>query len=469
MLTTAVIGAGPAGLLFSLIGKLSMGETWEVQLFDKRESYIRTHRLRMDPEPYLAIQKALNAPRFDALISFLAEHHFSPEANRLEAKLTELLAGLGIRRIVREITTIKDLRADTIVGADSVHSTVRELVRGNISPVKHTHERLARLRVTGADLPARLSVVDQFRLSKVLGSVVDYRLNANGFAEIDLFLSEGEHAIALGLGATPKEPVEITLKSVDRVRAPLLHAIVAHLAHGERRLVLHSAFQLEHAVMPRLSFEADGRRVFLLGDAGVSLPFFRGMACLGWCAHALARAHASRNFDAYDQEVAGIVRREVAVVRARAQAIRGLRELIRISALLPFPIQSWWLSAARDPTPDQVAPSTYFNMLIAASAGALMLLGLISPWLALISLPVQVGGGVAYRWTLDLEPGPHRYLRRVWEVQIAAIAVVGVTCAVVGWMSLWALVWWWIVGAAFAAGIYSFEWFVARRFRHARL
>lgn len=61
MLATAVIGAGPAGLLFSLIGKLSMGEAWELQLFDKRESYVRTHRLRMDPELYLAIQKALDA------------------------------------------------------------------------------------------------------------------------------------------------------------------------------------------------------------------------------------------------------------------------------------------------------------------------------------------------------------------------------------------------------------------------
>ena len=469
MLSTAVIGAGPAGLLFSLIGKISMGETWELQLFDKRETYLRTHRLRMAPEPYLAIQKALDDPHFDALIAFLHEHHFSPEANLLEAKMTDLLAELGVRRIVREITTIKDIRADTIVGADSVHSTVRELVRGHLVPEKHTHERLARVRVTGTDLPTRLNVVDQYRLSKVLGSFVDYRLNANGFAEIDLFLSEEEHAIAQALGASPKEPVEITATSFDKLKAPLLHAIVEHLDRGDRRLVLHSTFQLEHAVMPRVSFEADGKRVFLLGDAGVSLPFFRGMACLGWCAHALARAHASRKFDEYDREVAGIVRREVAVVRARAQVIRGLRELMRISSLLPFPIQSWWLSAARDPVPDQVSPSTYFNMLIASSAAGLMMLGLVSPWLALFSLPLQIGGGVAYRWTLDLEPGPHRYLRRIWEVQIAAIASVGVTLALLGRMSSWAMIWWWILGAAFVVGMYTFEWFVARRLWRAQL
>jgi 2-polyprenyl-6-methoxyphenol hydroxylase-like FAD-dependent oxidoreductase len=469
VLATAVIGAGPAGLLFSLIGRITMGDTWQLQLFDKRDTYVRTHRLRMAPEPYLAIQRALNAPRFDALIAFLHEHDFSPEVNLLEAKLTDLLAGLGVRRIVREITTIRDLRVDTIVGADSVHSTVRELVRGDVPLEKRTHERLARLRVTGADLPPRLGVVDQYRLSKVLGSFVDYRLNANGFAEIDLFLSEEEHAIAQALGASPKEPVELTARTFERKKAPFMRALVEHLEGRGLRLVLHSTFLLEHAVMPRVSFESEGRKVFLLGDAAASLPFFRGMACLGGCAHALARAHASRNFDEYDREVAGIVRLEVAVVRSRAQIIRGLRELIRISSLLPFPIQSWWLSAALDPLPDRVSPGVHFNLLIAATAAGLMMLGLISPWLALLSLPVQIGGGVAYRWTLDLEPGPHRYLRRLWEVQIAAIAALGVTRSLLGRMSGWAMVWWWILGAAFVVGIYGFEWFVARRLRHADL
>lgn len=467
MLTTAVVGAGPAGLLFSLIGKIWMGDAWNLQLFDKRDTYLRTHRLRMAPEPYLAIQSALDAPPFDALMAFLQEHHFSPEVNLLEARMSALLADLGVRKIVREVSSIEELRADTIVGADSVHSTVRELVRGNLPMERRTHERLARLRVTGTDLPARLNVVDQYRLSKVLGSFVDYRLNANGFAEIDLFLSPEEHAIAHGLGASPRDPVEITPETFSRLRAPLLRAIVEQLDHGDRRIVLHSTFELEHAVMPRLSFEVQGRRVFLLGDAGVSLPFFRGMACLGWCALALARAHASREFDEYDREAAAIVRREVAVVRARAQVIRGLRELMRISAMLPFPIQSWWLSAARDPVPDKASPGFYFNLAIATSAAGLMMLGLISPWLALLSLPMQIGGGVAYRWTLDLEPGPHRYLRRIWEVQIAVLAVSGMALGLLGRTRAWAMVWWWILGAAFVVGIYTFEWFVARRLRHA--
>lgn len=466
---TAVIGAGPAGLLFSLIGKILLGEGWALQLFDKRESYVRTHRLRMAPEPYRAIQRDLGHPVFDELMAFLEEEDFSPEVNRLEAKLTELLARLGVAKVVRDITRLEELEADTIVGADSVHSTVRELVRGDVRADAHTHERVARLRVTGPDLPPRLGILDQFRLSKVLGSVVDYRVNRNGFAELDLFLTREEHALVHALGATPRSPVPITSAALGRLEAPLVRAIVAHLERGDRQIVLHSTFQLEHAVMPRVSFVAGGRRVFLLGDAAASLPFFRGMACLASCAHALARAHAAGDFETYDREVAAIVAREVRIVRSRAQVVRGLRELIRVSSLLPFPIQSWWLSAAREPEPDRLSSGAAFNLAVATATTALALLGLIAPWLALLSLPAQVGGGVAYRWTMELEPGPHRTLRRIWEVAIATIAAIGVPLALAGRAHWLAIGWWWILGLAFVAGMYVFERLVARPLRGADL
>jgi 2-polyprenyl-6-methoxyphenol hydroxylase-like FAD-dependent oxidoreductase len=468
-LTTAVIGAGPAGLLFSLLGKIVMGEGWTVRLYDKRESYARTHRLRLAPEVYAAIQQDLHDPRFDRLMDFCAEHRFSPEINALEATLTELVGELGVVKTVREITSLDDLAADTIVGADSVHSTVRELVRGHVRPTGHTHERVARLRVTGDDLPARLSVLDQFRLSKVLGSLVDYRLNRNGFAELDLFLADDEHALVRRLGASPKQPVPITARDVGKLEGPMLRAVVAQMERGGRRVEVYSTFELEHVVMPRVSFECAGRRVFLLGDAAVSLPFFRGMACLAACAHSLARAHASGHFEAYEREVAEIVRREVTIVRARAQFVRGLRELVRVSSLLPFPIQSWWVSAARDPEPDHASPSAAFNLLVAAFAGLLASAGLLRPWISLLAFPAQAAGGIVYRWTLRLEPGPHRYVRRIWEIEMA-ILFVGILVLVATKRASFALaIAWWILGAAFAVGIYLFEWLVGRRLARANV
>lgn len=463
MLKTAIIGAGPAGLLFALIGKILMAERWDVQLYDKRESYVRTHRLRIAPEPYLAIQRALNDARFDPLIDFLQGHEFAPEVNLLEAKLSELLGAVGVRKIQRDVTTLDDLNVDTIVAADSVHSRVRALVASDVAPTTHTHQRVARLRVTGPDLPGRLGVIDRFRLSKVLGSVVDYRLNHNGFAELDLFLSPAEFRLLGALGASPKAPLPLDAARIDPVRAPLLHAIVAHLETGGRAIVLHSTFELAHSIMPRRAFRHAKKRVFLLGDAGVSLPFFRGMACLASCAHALARAHANQQFDAYERDVEAIVKREVGIVNARAQLIRTVRELTRISALLPFPLQTWWLSAAREPEPDRVSSGTVFNLLAALAAATLALVALVTPWLAPLAVVAQSLGGLAYRWTLTLEPGPHRYLRRVWELQVFAVAAVGITLAATQRTGLWGLLWWWLLGLAFAGGMYAFERLVARR------
>jgi 2-polyprenyl-6-methoxyphenol hydroxylase-like FAD-dependent oxidoreductase len=463
VLKTAVIGAGPAGLLFTLIGKLLMGGRWAVQLYDKRESYARTHRLRMAPAPYLAIQRELNDARFDALITFLKQHDFAPEVNLLEAELSGLLASLGVRKVQRDVTTLDDLAVDTIVAADSVHSRVRALVARGVEPRTQTHQRVGRLRVTGRDLPAHLGVIDRFRLSKVLGSVVDYRLNHNGFAELDLFLSPAEFRLLGALGASPKAPRPLTSARIDAVNAPLLHAIVAHLESLDREIALHSTFELAHSIMPQRAFRHADKRVFLVGDAAVSLPFFRGMACLASCAHALARAHATQHFDGYERDVDAVVEREVAIVSARAQLIRVVRELTRISALLPFPLQSWWLSAAREPKPDRLAAGTGFNLLAALTAGALALAALVVPWLAPVALLAQSLGGVAYRWTLTLEPGPHRYLRRVWELQIFAIAAIGVALAASRRAALWSGLWWWLLGLAFALGIYGFEHVVARR------
>jgi hypothetical protein len=248
----------------------------------------------------------------------------------------------------------------------------------------------------------------------------------------------------------------------------MLRSVVAYLERGGRRVVVSSTFELEHVVMPRVSFEATGRPVFLLGDAAISLPFFRGMACLASCAHALARAHASGHLDEYDRDVAEIVRREVAIVRARAQFIRGLRELVRVSSLLPFPIQSWWLSAARDPEPDRASPSAGFNLLVAIVAGLLAAAGLLRPGLALLAFPVQAAGGIVYRWTLRLEPGPHRYVRRIWEAQMAILLVVALGLVATRRGNALVPLAWWMLGAAFAAGIYLFEWLVGRRLATAK-
>ncbi len=558
-LATAVIGAGPAGLLFCLIGRvLHPGADWDLALYDKRAEYNRTHRLRIAPAPYRAIQRDLNDPRFDALMAFLEENSFSPAVNLLEAHLAGALADLGVSRRVLEARDLADLplsgRRRTIVGADSVHSTVRGLLGGTTQGA--THQTVARLRITGPGLPAALGVVDRYRLSKLLGSVLDYRLNPNGWAEVDLFLTPGEHAAAGGLGARPAAPVLLQARTLDRVRAPLLRRIVEHLGRGfgagPCEVALTSTFRLEHAVAPRRSWARPDADVFLVGDAAVSLPFFRGMACLAQCAHALARVHADlladppprdpmflqadrplviggrplpgrilgvtpttwrgapadvvlhqwlwrygvhvlrRTSDGhasvyrlawisaraaaadfrdqaeparrYDTEVDAIVRAELAIVRARSRLLGGVREFVRVSALLPFPIQDWFLSVP-EPAPAPPAPITpglAMNAGVALVAAALALAGL-----PLAAMAAQAVGGVVYHAAIVFEAGPRSAVRRVWALQIAALMLVGLGGAVSGRPPLAFA--WLLMSATFVAGLYAFEALAARWLRSAEL
>jgi 2-polyprenyl-6-methoxyphenol hydroxylase-like FAD-dependent oxidoreductase len=522
--TTVVIGAGPAGLLFAALAHILLARaaekgTWALRVYDKRASYVRTHRLRIARAAYLQVQRKVRDPRFDGLVRFLTEHDFAPEVNALEQRLLDLLAEVGGTREVLAIgdregeTSLSELRARlaadgllgpetrlTIVAADSVHSSIREAVRGRVMPERHTHEQLARIRVVGPELPRKLGAVSQARLSRVLGSIVDYRLNRNGFAEVDLFLSPPEFAAVSQLHASPKEPVALTSRKLDRLRAPLFSEIAAYLERTEagqpREILLQSTFRLEHAVMPTLTFDSSelGATVFLVGDAGISLPFQRGMSCLLSCAHSLAVVHAALAVTGpagqpeimarYDAEAAIIKEREIRIVRNRARLVRTLREIVRLSAILPFPIQSWWLRApGKRKVGHHLSLWFFVNLAVALAVVVLSLTWLRSVGqgrtdlarLAFSSLPVQFFGGVVYVAALAFEGRRRRLVRLIWELQLSGLFLAGLGVWLerlrathhvrLGITPFWSLV----LAAAFVLGVYAFERFVARWFSWAGL
>jgi len=582
-LATAVVGAGPAGLLFALVGRLLAErralpvDRWALGLFDKREQYARTHRLRMDPRPYRELQRALDDPRYDRLLEFLDQRGFSPGVNALEEHLVGTLAELGVRKeilcfggasgeidlraLVARLEAPRDARL-TVVGADSVHSTVRETVFAETSSVRGRHEHVVRLRIRGPALPERLGAVQQYKLAKLLTSILDYRRNAGGFGEVDLFLPHTEHAAVASFGATPKQPIALVGARLRQLRAPLFLRIVEALARGfgdgPCEVELQSTFVLEHIVAPRRVRVHDDPRVdvFLVGDAAVSLPFFRGMACLGSCVHALARAHcdllatltraspphdllgsprplvlggrplpgrivqsvptwvdgrpaqavlhrwlgrwgmhllvaegsgwhavhrrapvrravAERELAAwidpvkrYDREVEAIARAELRIVRARGAIIRGARELVRASALVPLPVGGWWLSM--DPAAgerDAVSPGLLVNVVLAMMAAVLASfgafgVGALAQVAAIAALVVQLAGGVAYRVTRAVEHAPGRWVRNVWQLQLATMFAIGVAAVMMPTLDgsggrFTALVAWGMLVVALIVGVYA--------------
>lgn len=506
----AVVGAGPAGLLFCAAFRLLQARAGQAPtplvLIDKRTRYERTHRLRIAAAPWRALGAAVADARFDALLAWLAERRFTPAVSELEERLSALVADLGVRRTVAAIgtgdgeLTLEALRRRliddgelgegdvlSIVGADSVNSAVRQAVAGDTAHDGHIHQRVVRLRIDGPGLPEHLGALEQFRLSKLADSLLDYRRHPDGYAEVDLFLVEREHPWVASLGAHPREPIPVDDARLGALRhAPLFARIVGRLREGFGagvcRVAVTSTFRLEHRAIARVVFDGPGGFVFLVGDAAVSLPFFRGMACLAACAHALARTHvalaaavaagdAARPIAAgYDAEVAAIRAAELRIVEARGRLIGMLREVVRVSAMLPFPIQTW-LSARPEPAAGRPTAGFWVNLAVAAPAAILALAAPVLDafvwpplgWLWLLAVPLQALGGVTYYAARVLEPGPDLWVRRVWRGQIAALLVGGVVVAAVNSMALGrpaqlhATISWWVLGIVFAVGMITFE------------
>lgn len=496
-LATAVVGAGPAGLLFCMIGRILEPdpERWHISLFDKRESYLRTHRLRMDPEPYIEIQRELRSPAFDEFIDFLDAESFRPSTNELEQYLLHVVRDGGIARTVLTVgegsggVSVADLPGHlppeareatciTVVGADSVHSAVRAGVGLDGGLVRERHQSVARLKITGNQVPERIGHLARFKLAKLLGSALDYRLNPNGYAEVDLFMAGAEHEEIAKLGARPAHPVTLDESTLARLRAPFFRSVVDHLAGQmgtDGVVALQSTFQLEHQHVRRAAI-ATPLPVFLVGDAAVSLPFFRGMASLGSAAYRLAAIHrglsagqgVEQAIADYQQHVKALVEREVEIVGRRNRLLEAARELVRVSARVPFPIQSWFLSAEGAAAGrSRLSPGAVANLVLAVIAASIavaapILGGYVSAplgWIWLAALPVEAAGGFAFETAERVEPEPNRLLRLIWQIQLSVLIVAGIPLTLVASRALdrpaqlYALVSWFLLGIAFVVGM----------------
>jgi len=473
----------------------------------------------MDPKPYRALGNDVSHPVVDDLITYLEGEGWRPAVNELEARLAAAARAFGVvkqplevggpsaevplanlAQVVGASADLDQLPCFTVVAADSVRSQIRETIAGPASRIVKTHQGVARLVLRGPELPESLSPIEQLKLSKLLGSILDYRRKPGGFAEVDLFLSSREFAAVQQLGAVPKAPLVLGDKALEALGAPLFRRIVAYLSKGlspaQLSIELWSTFKLEHALVRPTSFPLGGEgRVFLVGDAATSLPFFRGMACLGASVRHLAELHVEfaamalegvksvqrvadelreggLRVKGYEAAIEELRAEELAIVGARARLIRVAREFVRVSAMAPFPIQSWLLSVPEEPThPRELSAAFWLNLSFAttalglAAAGPLLLLitdpGLLG--LSLLALPVQAAGGVLYHYTRDHLPRSLPLVSTTWRLQIALAAFGGLgfsawSSSVAGAPSmLAATVYWFVLGLTFVVGLYAFE------------
>lgn len=522
IMSTVVIGAGPAGLLFSLINRISVDQhtisssKWPLFLIEKRTKYVRNHRLQLDKSEYTKVQKQLDSVHFDQFIRFLEDRNFKPVINELEIFLTQALNAFEVVRIICDVgntpeqSSLQDIRAMlppsfiqnnlpwTIVGADSVRSTVSEMLGNDNGRITGTHEYLIRLKLVGEHLPKSISITENFRLSKVLASVLSYRFNKNGFAEMDLFLSPSEHTVVSSLNPSPKHPIHLTKELLDKLKAPFFKQVIFAFLETNTQVALEqiqlqSSFKLEHSVnRSRVRFLKELNAYgFLVGDAAISLPFQRGMTAMIKCAYQLSEVHFSifdrlalqestypldqfkSMADDYQVQSGLIAKKEIKIVSSRASLVRGLREFNRISAMLPFPIQSWLLGYESNFSGKSLNSAHFFlNLLFAGAASASLFAAfffILNKELGsalsffLIGLVLQFIGGFVYRANFTFQNQVHIFIKRIWQIQIVSWMLFGIGIlffqsveigSLIGALSATA---WWLGGILFAMGLVLFD------------
>ena len=186
----------------------------------------------------------------------------------------------------------------------------------------------------------------------------------------------------------------------------------------------------------------------------------------------------------YESHVAEVRRREVTIVRSRGRLLNLAREFVRLSSLMPFPIQQWYLShespaQRRGRFTPGVALNVVVALISASIAVAAPLAGaMLWPpigWLWLAALPVQILGGALYAATRTYEPGENPLVGTIWRLQIAVIGAIGVATTVFASVlhgrvaQVFGALGWFILGLAFLVGFVIFERVERRRLDLAAL
>ena len=520
---TVVIGAGPAGLVFSFINRICLEQhnisplQWPLLLLEKRTKYVRNHRLLLDKSEFERVQKQLDSLHFDKFIEFLKETNYKPVINELEIFLTQALNEFGISQTICDVgnsleqTSLQTIKANlpdvfsqenqlwTIVGADSVRSTITGMLGNDKGRITGVHEYLIRLKLVGDHLPKSINIAENYRLSKVLSSVLSYRFNKNGFAEMDLFLNSKEYDKISRLNANPKNPINLTKELLDQLNAPFFQQVILAFIESNseaslQQIQLQSSFKLEHSInRSRVRYlEELNAYGFLIGDAAISLPFQRGMTAMIKCAYQLSEVlfsiydqlsvhtpvHPSQQLESianrYQVQSDLIAKKEVKIVSSRASLVKGLRQFIRISAMLPFPIQSWLLGYESNSSGKSLNMAHFFlNLAFAFSAslclGASFFLILQDNefWSSLIFIFIgsllQFMGGFIYRANFTFPNQIHIFIKRIWQIQIVSWMLLGIGIMLFKSIKINSLIGilfttaWWIGGILFVIGLVLFD------------
>ena len=290
-----IVGAGPIGLWTAIQLKLQRPEL-EIIIKEKRSEYNRPHPLWLSPQAFADCLKDEQGIITKLIQQLQRNPHIS--TNKLQKTLADLALSLGVA--IDHNQEVQDLKqdilashpdVDVIIGADSIHSTMHNLIFGdeNTDKMPLAYAAQIKYQTQGPCLPDS-NILDMYSLIKQSHYLVS--VNHGKFDEQNnttnvtiQFLIDKPLYEALNGGQPRNAPISLFTEALpDCVPAKLLHDIKTQMGYRlvNQENILLNTVKLTTTELPqqrrhRTTIYQNGRYYALIGDAALGLSFFRGM------------------------------------------------------------------------------------------------------------------------------------------------------------------------------------------------
>lgn len=366
-----IVGAGPVGLWVSIQLKMLCPDM-EILLFDKHETFQRSHLLRVQKSSLQKVNKKLDSFRKWAVCLT-----GKIRTNDLEKRLWEKATELGIKKEILDIKNPLELKekfptAKIIIGTDGSHSIVRHEVFGNKLAHKETVEHVCfvKYEVEGKAEPLNglKEMMVGFRMSNHL-VLENIGKEKDGITPITLQIKIDADTYKKMEGAKFKTPYNITTDK-PKYDPKLLETITAWLNireiyKGEKRVkgsakVTVISLDVYKAAEVGKHLEDKDLTVFLCGDAAFGLPFFRALNDGMLFGSALASAIAKYPTDmkqaikSYSNYFEMVTLMEIASARSIALSHKAADGYMKFEHALPLQLMTFKSEKAdiHKPLPD---------------------------------------------------------------------------------------------------------------------
>ncbi|OGV49872.1 MAG: hypothetical protein A3F46_06870 [Legionellales bacterium RIFCSPHIGHO2_12_FULL_42_9] len=319
------VGAGPVGLYTAIQAKL-YNPSINILMLERDTDYKRTHILNLDTKSYLGSHPD---PYFQDLLRQL--DGFVP-TNEIETKLKRFAEGLGIVFHYEKINNIEALisnypHASTIIGADGAHSLVRKEIFHDEKQTDIMLQHIIEVKFHSQNATRNLNLSEmakaQIHIDQLAVEAVGHEKDRKTPVSLVFFVDEYTYKEFHDYGATSWHPIQF--KDLLQANTPhmkaMANSIMSWMSHRQQhtgeRLVAGSekiaAVEFSTTFSKSVVTKKNKINFMLVGDAALSVPFFRSVNAGFIGGNFAARLIAENNYTSkdYQYDYNALARKEI--------------------------------------------------------------------------------------------------------------------------------------------------------------